>query len=171
MNEEVLTEEENEAAARLRAVWFPNKVVLKATSHWMAESRQSQKIEEGLRALRWCKWQWVKNLYNPSEQNLFASQFHHCYHALKLQSLPTVQLPPNTNGILGDDLPWLHEDVDAMQQYLTGTLAEPSQAEKDSATAGHYGERHLWGHFSESDAGLQVHFWPVADCFPNAPQR
>lgn len=162
---ETLSPTETEARTHLRKVWVPSKIVLEAIFDWLARAQTIDHADEGLRALRWCKWQRIKCLHDPSAQSVFDDQYRRCYRSLRIRSLVDDAVPKSLFDISEKDLTALPRDVEAMEDYLE-TYVPVEEGSEDVRNGGaSYCERHLWGPFSDDTAGVQIHFWPVQDCF------
>lgn len=162
---------EIQAVNRLRNVWVPSKVVLEAILAWLDRAKLDGHGDDGIRALRWCKWQRIKCLQDPSAQSLFEDQYQRCFRFLKSRSLVDERISNSPFEISESDLSELSNDVEAMEEFLAAYLPTDGNIEDVRNGGTSYCERHLWGPFDHDTAGIQVHFWPIQDCFKPSAQK
>lgn len=162
---------EMQAVTRLRNVWVPSKVVLEAILSWLDQARTITDLQDGLRALRWCKWQRIKCLYDASTQSLFDDQYQRCYRSLSSRSLIDQRIPNSIFEISEEDLSELPRDVQAMEKFLTDYSPTDQRLEEVHDAGTSYCERHLWGRPFTQGTGIRIHFWPVQDCFKSSQKK
>lgn len=168
---DALSHTELQAVSRLRKVWVPSKVVLEAISAWLNQAKTIEHIDDGLRALRWCKWQRIKCLHEASIQTIFDDRYQECYQSLKIRSLLNEGISNSIFEISDEDLSALPKDVQAMEKFLTNYSPTDQSVEEVHDAGTSYCERHLWGRPFTQGTGIRIHFWPVQDCFKSSQKK